>query len=378
MLSAYSNMFNQMSSMQLIKILEENKSKKASSDDYWPRWLHLFNRDFPALLCFEPDLSDIENTPEGINRFKAEYYESVYRQVEHRHYLNKISLLLWLANETEKECLHEDAREALSDLLVQCQFGNPVSPAYMTKIRQVYVTAVTEMASSTDAESAFATAICHNNLEALNLLIEAGADASKPDEYNIPPILYAIEANNISIKIIIALLQEMIKKQAISRRYESGTVLDGIIQSGKLQLINAITEQFSDVALNTFDNLLWTAVKSNNSAIVSYLLTEHKLDPNMLVANISPILFQYLQLRTKPENRGGYIGRSNYDPKDMTLLGALIDAGAQLDINIRSHNMTPLMYAESQNDAPVVQFLKERAAATQTASPNRRRRLEGN
>jgi len=353
MINANSNIFKTMSSAQLIKILEQNREKKAMTDGYWRLWLTLFNRDFPKLECPEPVASENVNDAQAINTLKATHYEHCYNEAEIQTYLEEMDVLICLDKERRP-----DAKMTTGNRLAD----SFASTSLLTSLRDIVPRAARVMGQSTDSNSALSIAICTGNTRGVEILIKYGADTTQPDEINLPPIFYALEFNNINIDILMILMNEMVKRNAIDRKYQNTTVLDAIVQHGDPDLTNLIISSFPNIYANTSNDPLWVSVRDNNAIMVSYLLFEHQLDANMLVSNISPILFKYISLHTIHCSRGGYIGRENYDPNDMTILGALIDAGAQVNILVRSYKMTPLMYAASQNLEHIVEFLLKNGA----------------
>jgi ankyrin repeat protein len=362
MISAYSNMFNKMRSDQLINILEQNKSK-ANRSDYWERWKNLLVRDFPDSLGPEPVFpSEIAASDAiKINKLKAKHYEDLYRKAEIISYVVKINQHISFFKLFINHIPAPNVLNILSDMQKPHENGKEISPETMREVRSAYAEVLRSLASATQRHCPLHRAIEDGNKEVLSLLISAGADTAAPDEYNQLPIFYALNVQHINIDVVCILFADMYKNNTLPLIFNQPTLLDMIVRRGDIRLIKTIIEKYPDINSVELELLFHKAILANNHAVVRFFLTELKMDPNMLYRNIIPIIFIYLEARSKTVEQRGF-KHDGYNPEDLTILDEFIQAG--LDIN-RKHTeevSTLLMYVACKNDLPAVKFLLEKGA----------------
>ncbi|MFI4956127.1 MAG: hypothetical protein ACHQAX_02835 [Gammaproteobacteria bacterium] len=363
MINQYSNIFNQLSSIEVIKILEKIKNHKERTDDYWPRWMNLFKRDFPNLPCPAPTIPATTTSSQDINTFKANYYENLYREAEIESYKEKYKLIRWIDIRLDRRLyISENDDINLYDLSVSSPLKQPIEPKRMSTIRSSFATLLAKLAALKGKESPLNMAIKEKNMDVIKLLLEAGADATAADENNLPPILYALSSPMIDINIVCILLEEMHKKSALNTQYKAMTAAEMILTHSNLVLIKHIVAKYNQIDFRVFSRALPLAILEHRMENVVYLLHELKFDPNIQNTELPPALILYLLLRNRPVNNNGYVGRAGYDPNDMTILHALADAGANFDIVCPDTSATLLMLTASQGDLPAVKFLLDNGA----------------
>ncbi|MFI4956129.1 MAG: ankyrin repeat domain-containing protein [Gammaproteobacteria bacterium] len=366
MINQYSNIFNQLDSMHVINILEKNKKDKVSTDDYWPRWMNLFKRDFPNLPCPALTIPATTTSPQDINTFKANYYENLYREAEIESYLDKIKLIFWIGDQLHEKLYSIKQDDTLFDLKLryydECGDEKPITPKFMSRIRRTCARILTKLVNPKRKESPLNIAITEGYMDAILLLLEAGADATAADNDNQPPIYYALTSTEVNINIVCILLEAMHKRNALNIPYKTMTAAEMVLTHPNIDDIKLIVAKYAHIDFNAFTTAILVAIEQHKAEHVSYLLRELKFDPNMHNNDGPSLLHVYLLLRHKPVENKGYVGRTDYDPEDMTILRAFADAGANFDSAIPESSLTLLMLATKQNDLPAVKFLLDNGA----------------
>ena len=357
------NLFQkQISSIQLIKILEHNSKKNKAG--CWSYWVYLIEKDFPGIHIPTAMVNENLSEKENNERF-TDHYENFYRTQEIRHYKSLVPHVIpWLRRAANVMTPDE---KFLFDEFCSPNGRLALTPDTLSSIRHSYAEILGRYAAITgdtpmDAVSPLAFAIYQGNRIVIDELLKAGADITTPNCCNTPPIYFALDRNILNVDIIFLVLEEMSKKNALTRMYLKGTVLDTIIRKGNLDIMFAIKERFSYFDFNAHESLLKTAVIENNAGMTRFLLNELKERPDILVDRVKHLIVLHLHLRSLKVEKEGYIGRHGYNPADMALLSELFDTGVNVNIRLDDEKRTPLMFAAWKNDTPAVAFMLSRGA----------------